>query len=158
MSLDIKCNTVRALPGLTSLLILALLTAQAVAIVEQASDAGMPAADTTTVPAQASTLDVAAIRRAQLFGDASNAAVAAPVVAAARAVESPLDIRLLGVIAARRNEDSVAIVAESGRQRAYSAGETLQHHNNARLIEIAAHRILLDVAGEHQFVELEKAK
>jgi len=109
------------------------------------------AAPRESAPGDESRVNVAAIQQAQLFGARDKATVPA----APAQVKSRLNVRLLGIVKGSEGSASVAILAESGRQRAYVVGDRLSVNPGARLIEILADLVVLDVSGQRQHVELE---
>ncbi|WP_207062858.1 type II secretion system protein GspC [Motiliproteus sp. SC1-56] len=118
----------------------------------------LSAATTSTpvsLPTQAeSRVDLARLEQAAFFG--SEEVKPKPVAAAPKPeVKSRLAVRLLGVVKGPEAGSSVAILAERNRQRAYAVGDTLSIDPNARLVEILADRVVLDVNGTRQYVELE---
>jgi len=70
-------------------------------------------------------------------------------------VKSRLAVKLLGIAKAAESDAAVAILLERNRQRAYSVGEQLEIDARATLAAIKSDRVVLDVAGETQYVELE---
>lgn len=150
-----------AFPRTVSLLLALLALFEGAQIARAFSPAALPVmASAASGPesATAKRIDLDAIRQARLFGAAGTQAAQTEPKPAASQRRSRLDIRLLGVVKAQQGTDSVAILAESGRQRAYTTGERLKGNSGAELVEITANRILLDVSGERQFIELEKTK
>jgi len=102
-------------------------------------------------------LDLGALQQAALFGSPAQAVVAAAVPVAVPQVKSRLAVKLLGIIRGNAPGLAVAILEEKNQQRAYAVGDRLVIDNRAELVEILVDRVVLDVAGQRQFIELEQA-
>lgn len=119
----------------------------------ESSASAAPVKPRAAAPDDTPTLDLEAIQQAELFG--SLAQEPAQKVIATQ-VKSRLDVKLLGVVKSSQGNASVAILAEAGRQRAYAVGDRLSVNNSARLAAILADRVVLEMSGQQQYVELEK--
>jgi general secretion pathway protein C len=104
-----------------------------------------PAGHTAFVPAPAAAprIDVAAITRSHLFGEAPVAQVASD---AAHAPPTSIPLVLTGIIAAREPKDGFAIVgANAASAKVYAVGDNIP--GGARLNAVYSDRVLLDRGG-----------
>lgn len=106
--------------------------------------------------------DLANLRQAGLFGDPRQEVAESPRQEPPKAPSEPevvtrLPVRLLGVIKGESGDFSVAVLEERGRQRAYRVGDFLHLDEGARVLVIESDRVVLDVNGQRQYVELEQA-
>jgi len=146
------------LPRALSMMLLTVASIQAVGIAKtlfwpESSASAAPLERREATPGDTPTLDLKAIQQAELFGSLAEEPAQK---ALATQVKSRLDVKLLGVVKGSQENASVAILAEAGRQRAYAVGDRLSVNNSARLAEILADRVVLDMSGQQQYVELEK--
>lgn len=109
----------------------------------------LPAAD------EGDSLDLDRLQRAALFGAPEREAVKPVAEKAKPQVKSRLAVTLLGIVKGEGADSSVAILAERNQQRAYGVGDRLVTESSATLIEILADRVVLEVAGQHQYIELQ---
>jgi len=149
---------ITALPKAISMVLLVFAAIQAAGIAkmlfESASSASaLPLPLREAAQGDIPMLDLKAIQQAELFGSLAPAPVQKPLVAL---LKSRLDVKLLGIAKSAQGNASVAILDEAGRQRAYAVGERLSANGSARLAEILAERVVLEVSGQRQYVELEK--
>ncbi len=117
------------------------------------SASAAPAKPRAAAPGDTPTLDLEAIQQAELFGSLAREPAQKAI---ATQVKSRLDVKLLGVVKSSQGNASVAILTEAGRQRAYAVGDRLSVNNSARLAAILADRVVLEMSGQQQYVELEK--
>ncbi|MFB8830798.1 type II secretion system protein N [Azotobacter sp. CWF10] len=119
----------------------------------ESSASAAPVKPRAAAPDDTPTLDLEAIQQAELFGSLTQEPAQKVI---ATQVKSRLDVKLLGVVKSSQGNASVAILAEAGRQRAYAVGDRLSVNNSARLAAILADRVVLEMSGQQQYVELEK--
>ncbi|MEE4461593.1 type II secretion system protein N [Azotobacter chroococcum] len=146
------------LPRALSMMLLVVASIQAVQIAKtlfwpESSASAAPLERREAAPGDTPTLDLEAIQQAELFGSLAEEPARK---ALATQVKSRLDVKLLGIVKSSQGNASVAILAEAGRQRAYAVDDRLSVNNSARLAEILADRVVLDMSGQQQYVELEK--
>lgn len=146
------------LPRALSMILLTVASIQAVGIAKtlfwpESSASAAPVKPREATPGDTPMLDLKAIQQAELFGSLAEEPAQK---ALATQVKSRLSVKLLGVVKAPQGSTSVAILAEAGRQRAYAVGDRLSGNGDARLIEILADRVVFEVSGQQQYVELEK--
>lgn len=147
------------LPRAISMMLLVVASIQAVQIAKtlfwpESSASAAPLERREATPGDTPTLDLEAIQQAELFGSLAEEPARK---ALATQVKSRLDVKLLGIVKGSQGNASVAILAEAGRQRAYAVDDRLSINNSARLTEILANRVVLEVSGQQQYVELEKS-
>lgn len=147
-----------ALPKAISMMLLAVASIQAVGIAKalfrpESSISAVQVKPRESAPGDTLMLDLKAIQQAELFGSLTEEPAQKTLPAQ---VKSRLDVKLLGVVKGPQGSASVAILAEAGRQRAYAVGDRLSVSGSARLAEIQADQVVLEVSGQQQYIELEK--
>ncbi|SER44135.1 general secretion pathway protein C [Azotobacter beijerinckii] len=149
------------LPKAISMILLVVASIQAVGITKtlfwpKSSTSVAPAKLREATPGDTPMLDLKAVQQAELFGSPGKEGAAPAQTTLAAKMKSRLDVKLLGVVKGSQGNTSVAILTEAGRQRAYAVDDRLSINNGARLAEILADRVVLEVSGQQQYVELEK--
>jgi len=149
---------ITTLPNAISMVLLVVASIQAAGIAKtlfwpKSSTSVVSAEPREATPGGMPMLNLKAIQQAELFGPLAEEPAQK---ALATQVKSRLDIKLLGVVRGSQGNASVAILAEAGQQRAYAVDDRLSVNNAARLTEILADRVMLEVSGQQQYVELEK--
>lgn len=154
----------RALSGAASLALVLMLARQLAGITwalvpGAALDAPPPVVNAATVPAAppSQVADIQRIVDADLFGEY----VEQPAGPAAQPLEAPeteLDLSLSATVSgASTAAFGVAVIANGGVERTYSANEEIEGTGGAVLQAIHSDRVILDVAGQLQTLRLPRS-
>ena len=140
----------------TWVLALALAVQAAVIVTNLAGSSHPPkvAAATMTAPSQSTTVDVAAITSAHLFGEAP--VEAGPKGDASTAQQTSLPLVLVGIIAADDPKDGLAILGENAAgAKVYAVGDNVP--GGAKLHQVLTDKVIIDRNGVLESLMLPRA-
>ena len=132
----------------------ALLVWQLVLLVTPAKIDSEPAVAAAVATPEPAAYDLNTLVSVPLFGEASQAVVAAPVSEDVK--RSNLRITLLGVVAG--GDSGVAILKHDGKEYAYKVGDQLDVSETITLAAVAPDYVIISRASGNEKIELEKLR